>query len=113
MTLDEAIKHCYEKSKGCSKCANEHKQLFEWLKELKYLREKIKIMEIPKCPKCGSDNIGFEATIDYSFWFDNDGYIFIDDPDVKDTLYNALESPKTHNVKCNCWDCKYSWKYGE
>lgn len=51
MTLDEAIKHCEEvandkadlactlwdsKEKArCEECANEHKQLAEWLKELK------------------------------------------------------------------------------
>ena len=39
MTLDEAIKHCKEKSNGCYKCAYEHKLLYEWLSELKGLRE--------------------------------------------------------------------------
>lgn len=44
MTLDEAIKHCEEKEKeqalnGCFACAEEHKQLAEWLKELKARRE--------------------------------------------------------------------------
>lgn len=44
MTLDEAIKHCKEKEKeqalnGCFACAEEHKQLAEWLKELKEWRK--------------------------------------------------------------------------
>ena len=44
MTLEEAIKHCEEKEKeqalnGCFACAEEHKQLAEWLKELKDYRE--------------------------------------------------------------------------
>ncbi len=58
MTLDEAIKHAEEKAKEqqsradnwirewdngfvnyCNKCAEEHRQLAEWLKELKQLRE--------------------------------------------------------------------------
>ena len=44
MTLEEAIKHCEEKEKeqalnGCFACAEEHKQLAEWLKELKRYRE--------------------------------------------------------------------------
>ena len=56
MTLDEAIKHCedveeekrkdYERacaynipSEGCLECAEEHRQLAEWLEELKQLRE--------------------------------------------------------------------------
>jgi len=51
MTLDEAIKHCNEvaerlESKNgyaytdvtCEECAKEHRQLAEWLKELKHLR---------------------------------------------------------------------------
>jgi biotin-(acetyl-CoA carboxylase) ligase len=61
MTLDEAIKHSeevaeekekqawesqlqeeYEKIKPCKKCAEEHRQLAEWLKELKQLREQTK-----------------------------------------------------------------------
>lgn len=44
MTLDEAILHCEEVTNnkvGCAEdCANEHKQLAEWLKELKKRREK-------------------------------------------------------------------------
>ena len=58
MTLDEAIKHCEEVAeskrkqvengdwekgslteRNCLECADEHKQLAEWLKELKQLRE--------------------------------------------------------------------------
>ena len=58
MTIDEAIKHSeevaeekeaqaweaqlqeeYKKIKSCKKCAEEHRQLAEWLKELKQLRE--------------------------------------------------------------------------
>lgn len=62
MTLDTAIKHCEEKAKEqreiakcyisteyprvraqrrkCNKCAREHEQLAEWLKELKAYRTK-------------------------------------------------------------------------
>ena len=37
MTLDAAIKHCDEvsKSASCEECKNQHKQLKEWLIELK------------------------------------------------------------------------------
>ena len=38
MSLDEAIEHCKEKSCGNNACALEHKQLAEWLNELKELR---------------------------------------------------------------------------
>lgn len=43
MKLDEAIRHAEEVAeeqvKRCEKCAEEHRQLTEWLKELKQLRE--------------------------------------------------------------------------
>lgn len=58
INLDETIKHCEEvaeeneskanrieqlhltgNAEGCRECANEHRQLAEWLKELKKLRE--------------------------------------------------------------------------
>lgn len=35
MTLEEAIAHCEEKALGTSECAAEHKQLAEWLEELR------------------------------------------------------------------------------
>ena len=42
MTLDEAIKHCEDVAEdrcGCAEdCVEEHRQLAEWLKELKALR---------------------------------------------------------------------------
>lgn len=49
MTLDEAIKHAEEKAEEieCKKCANEHKQLSEWLKELKkYRKQKFMLGDI-------------------------------------------------------------------
>lgn len=41
MTLREAIEHCKEKSCGNTVCAQEHKQLAEWLEELKELRSQL------------------------------------------------------------------------
>lgn len=38
MTLDEAIQHCEEKALCGNACGLEHKQLAEWLKELKRYR---------------------------------------------------------------------------
>ena len=43
MTLDEAIEHCEEKAKCGDSCGMEHKQLAEWLKELKTIREEYEI----------------------------------------------------------------------
>lgn len=64
MTIDEAIKHCLEVAEqkerdsaelidildeldvdACEECAADHRQLAEWLTELKELREKIKKLE--------------------------------------------------------------------
>ena len=45
MTLDEAIQHCEEKAQCGTDCGMEHKQLAEWLKELKTRREKVKELE--------------------------------------------------------------------
>jgi hypothetical protein len=44
MTLDEAIEHAGKEAErleavNCLDCANEHRQLYLWLKELKQLRE--------------------------------------------------------------------------
>ena len=39
MTLDEAIIHCKEKAQGDCACADDHRQLAEWLEELKRYRE--------------------------------------------------------------------------
>lgn len=41
MTLDEAIEHAEEQSckLGCTECGKEHKQLAEWLKELREIRK--------------------------------------------------------------------------
>lgn len=40
MDLDEAISHAKEVAKGkCDKCGEEHKQLAEWLEELKQYRK--------------------------------------------------------------------------
>ena len=40
MTLDEAIRHCEEVADNCAvtECEMEHRQLAEWLKELKLRR---------------------------------------------------------------------------
>ena len=48
MTIDEAIKHCEDKSRDesiCKECRADHKQLAKWLKELRKLRERCKDLE--------------------------------------------------------------------
>ena len=49
LTLDEAIKHCEEKT-DCTQCGEEHRQLAEWLKELqkyKDLKEQGRMVILP------------------------------------------------------------------
>lgn len=69
MTLDEAIKHCEEvaeeqdmkagfetdyqtyamseaERERCRECANKHRQLAEWLRELKQLRERTRLIPV-------------------------------------------------------------------
>ena len=40
MTIDEAIRHAEDKARelGCTECAQEHRQLAGWLRELKFRR---------------------------------------------------------------------------
>ena len=59
MTLDEAIKHCEEVAEKycekveegltaddfCDSCASEHRQLAEWLRELKYIKTMTSVYE--------------------------------------------------------------------
>lgn len=57
MTLEEAIKHCEQKSCEHSKCAEEHKQLAEWLKELQILKDNCSntdktLKRYPLCKDC-------------------------------------------------------------
>lgn len=52
MTLDEAIKHAeevasrkFDDNVHCIKCAEEHRQLAEWLKDYKRLKEQKQILD--------------------------------------------------------------------
>lgn len=82
MTLDEAIKHAekimvenLEKTKGrsasdpiainCFECAEEHRQLAEWLKELKQLREQTKWIPVSK--RLPDDYKIVIASVDHQF----------------------------------------------
>ena len=70
MSLEDAIKHCEEVAEGneqmatydllcteqqkndCLECATEHRQLAEWLRELKIYREKLKNGDLRGCTNC-------------------------------------------------------------
>ena len=87
MTLDEAIKHAEEVAEehtkyniyggfeSCDKCAEEHRQLAEWLKELKEYREQELVLDKIR------DAIEREA--DYQYAYVN--------ADVAKGMYMAIE----------------------
>ena len=72
MTIDEAITHCEDISRSCdSLCGREHKQLAEWLKELKSLKPKTgewkpKNHHTDYCSNCGFEETQWRTT-DYNF----------------------------------------------
>ena len=51
MTIEEAIEHCEDiiSDGKCDQCAEEHRQLVEWLREL---QERRKAPEIIRCGEC-------------------------------------------------------------
>ena len=67
LTLDEAIKHCLEVAEKyetqteewCRECATDHRQLAEWLTELKEAKRLLKAAaKIAKNLPCDDDNCG-------------------------------------------------------
>ena len=119
MTLDEAIKHCeevmmenLEKTKdrnasdpiaiNCFECADEHRQLAEWLKELKAYREH------------SGDAISRQAAIvqlSHNKNGDDDCDVIIqNDIETIKALPPATPQPATPQQKVGrCKDCKW-WK---
>lgn len=86
MTLDEAIKHCEEVAEkqenkfsisgeflgnnvDCKKCAKEHRQLAEWLRELKAYREDTRWADLYEsiCIKLDDDREYFARTKDQTY----------------------------------------------
>lgn len=68
MTLDEAIKHCEEvaeeeRVKECWECVRDHKQLADWLRELKAYREVISIWQGGKSYR---DSLEHKTVVPYS-----------------------------------------------
>lgn len=52
ITLDEAIKHCYEVAdRKCDDCGKEHLQLAQWLEELRQLKT-ADVVEVVRCEDC-------------------------------------------------------------
>lgn len=116
MTLDEAIRHCEEvakeneriafdlttafnmetiKSKECKKCANEHRQLAEWLKDYKRLKKQ------ESCEDAISKQTTINTIANTCFWLSGDDW---------NELMKCIESipfviPKPKIGHCK--NCKY------
>lgn len=83
MTLDEAIKHWEEKTEalykaipcdGCAfnECVKEHKQLAEWLKELKQLRKQTRWIPVgEEMPAADEDVLVTNGRGIHVGWFDS------------------------------------------
>ena len=69
MTLDEAIVHCREKACGDCACAEDHKQLAEWLEELQQYKEH-GIKDVVRCHECANLN----KVDDFEMWCTGNGY---------------------------------------
>lgn len=74
MNIQEAIKHCEEKT-DCTECGQEHAQLAEWLTEYLELKERDKAIPakdkydfsgfyIGECPSCGT---GIDSKSNFCF----------------------------------------------
>ena len=129
MTLDRAIKHCEEiaeeqdklckryddasgysrshneairttDAKKCEKCANEHRQLAKWLKELKQLREQISWIPTSERQPEGNGNY-------LAFYHDSDGtadleYMMVDHCNAGGGWLHEKNGRKTYK-KVKAW----------
>lgn len=82
MTLEEAIIHCREKSIGDCPCADDHRQLAEWLEQLQAYQKK-DVVEVVRCKDCKHRPTGENK----------------DDLEFPDEI-----------CPCQCEDYWYSWK---
>ena len=114
MTLDEAIIHAeevaeeqkaqaweaqlqekYEKIRSCKKCAEEHRQLAVWLKELKQLRESSKWVSVSeKLPNLddytGSRMWQKKVLIMGYLSFDDTKDLFVSEAFAEDVIHNSV-----------------------
>lgn len=71
MTIEDAIRHCIEVAEGCTvrECAEDHRQLADWLKDYK----RLKTIELGKarCTTCkhyGTYAVECRECYQYNLW---------------------------------------------
>lgn len=102
MTIDEAIQHCKEKSCGNSVCALEHKQLAEWLEELRHYRS------IWKDPSKEKPNAGEIVLVQYNDWNMYIGRYYKDEDG--EGIYTKPHNTLTWVGRCDAFSVK-AWTY--
>lgn len=149
MTIDEAIKHAEEvaeekeneaqdleyfkldwkyEAKQCSKCAKEHRQLAEWLKELKQLREQTRWVPVSDGLPEDSESEGNMEDIELVIkipqkWFDDMvREEFTDIDELCAVIQHGTLQPKTgrwiftktildkYGCTAECPSCHKKWK---
>ena len=93
MDLDSAIKHCLERAnQDCSDCANEHKQLAEWLTELKCRRTAMSVDAM--------DEYTVQYFYAYGEWMFGEGYKKGLEDSIDKQPLSSPEAFKGHCVHC-------------
>ena len=108
MTLEEAIQHCKEKANGSCACADDHRQLAEWLTELAE-RRKAEPKWIPCSERLPERLTGFyhhnsvnvlmsvrdtkrnETTTDFGHTVNDKWYSYLDDEFVSDSYFSRYK----------------------
>lgn len=96
MTLDEAIVHAkelYESQSVCEDCREEHKQLAEWLEELKQYKNK----ECEISAREMFESLGYEQTIN------DDCFIFYEKVEAERFHTRIVFGFKTRSFSASCW----------
>jgi len=117
MTLDEAIKHCEEVADSkCDECGAEHRQLAEWLKELKRLRELTRWIPVSERPPETADEvIAYDGADAFFAWYGVNGWHSTDnrfDPRVPIIEWKPINLPKAEEkTNDSCWKEYYESKF--
>lgn len=122
MSLDEAIKHAEEVADTpCftdeeAKCYSEHRQLAEWLKELKRLREQTRWIPVSERPPETDDEvIAYDGADAFVAWYGVNGWHSTDnrfDPRVPIIKWKPINLPKAEEkTNDSCWKEYYESKF--